>query len=487
MAAYTFIDHTHDVVVVGAGLTGLTTAVMLARQGTPPLVIEARHVAAGTTGHSTAKLSVLQGAVYSGILRHGGRQVVRDYAAAQQAGQRWLLDFCDAAGVPVQRRDSWSYAVTPEGAERLAEETKACRTAGLPVETTTDTDLPFPVTSGLRLADQAQFDPVEVCLALRDELVSRGGSVVERIRVTGVSTAADWVTLRTSLGELRARRVVLATGMPVLDRGLDFAQLQPQRSYALGFHMPDGTHVPQGMYLSVDSPGRSLRTAPHDDGEWLLVGGNNHVVGRNASPAAQVADLVAWTDQHFPAAELRYSWAAQDYRSTSRLPMVDVLPRSGGRILAATGFDKWGMANATASALMLTADLRGSGAEREFPWARSLRRRSLSAADLVLGVEFNASVATRLARDWAVRVVPGGGAASPEEGQGRVERGSLRPTGVCTVAGQTHRVDAVCPHLGGILAWNDSDLTWDCPLHGSRFTADGHRIEGPALRDLETR
>lgn len=481
-----------DVVVVGAGLTGLCTAVQLARGGSAPLVLEARHVAAGTTGHSTAKLSLLQGSVYSGIAQHAGETAVRAYAQSQRAGLRWLLDFCGDAGVAVERRDAWTYAVTSAGAARVREEARVCAAAGLDVEQTSSTELPFAVEAALRLPDQAQLDPVGVCQALRRELESLGGRVVERVLLTGVTSGSgqgsdqEPATLTTTSGELRARRVVLATGIPVLDRGLYFAQVQPQRSYALAFRVPDPTTLPRGMYLSVDDPTRSLRTAPDPDGELLLVGGNNHVVGRSPSPSAAVDDLVAWTSQHFADAALAYSWAAQDYQNAGRLPIVGVMPRSHGQVLVATGFNKWGIANAAAAGMMLAAEIL-DGAGTDVAWAGPLQHRRPSPRDLLDGLAYNASVGERLSRDWAVRALPVRDRHVPDEGAGYVERGTLRPTAICTVAGRTHRVDAVCPHLGGILAWNDSDLSWDCPLHGSRFTADGHRIEGPALRDLHPR
>jgi glycine/D-amino acid oxidase-like deaminating enzyme/nitrite reductase/ring-hydroxylating ferredoxin subunit len=421
--------------------------------------------------------------------------VVRAYGEAQRAGQAWLLDFCAAAGVPVQRRDAWTYAVTDSGAKRVAEEARACGTAGLEVEHSAQTELPFEVRAAIRLADQAQFDPVDVCVALRGELESLGGSVVEGVAVTGVELGSGGAgtgrpaTLHTSAGDVAARRIVLATGMPVLDRGLYFAKLRPERSYALAYRMPPDSQLPLGMYLSLDSPSRSLRTAPHEDGELLVVGGNGHVVGRSDSPAAAVDDLDAWTGEHFPGATLAWSWAAQDYESANEVPFVGEMPRSHGQILLATGFHKWGMTNAAAAAQMLVADVLGDGAPKELAWAGPLRHRMTSPRDVLNGLEINGSVGLRMARDWATSVLPvgrDGGDRRPAEGEGRVE-GGLRPVGTCTVAGVTHRVDVVCPHLGGILSWNDSDLSWDCPLHGSRFTADGHRIEGPALRDLEQR
>ena len=73
----------------------------------------------------------------------------------------------------------------------------------------------------------------------------------------------------------------------------------------------------------------------------------------------------------------------------------------------------------------------------------------------------------------------------PDEGEGVVANRAGAPVAISTVDGVTRSVSAVCPHLGGVLDWNDAECTWDCPLHASRFAADGTRIEGPALQDLK--
>jgi len=73
----------------------------------------------------------------------------------------------------------------------------------------------------------------------------------------------------------------------------------------------------------------------------------------------------------------------------------------------------------------------------------------------------------------------------PAPHRGSVVREGLHPVAVSTVEGRTCRVSAVCTHLGGILTWNDEEASWDCPLHGSRFTPTGFLIEGPATEDLK--
>jgi glycine/D-amino acid oxidase-like deaminating enzyme len=479
------LPHSADVVVVGAGLTGLCTAVLLARGGRPPLVLEGRRPGAGTTGHSTAKLSLLQGSVLQRLQQHAGDEVTAAYVRANRAGQEWLLDLLGTRGVEVQTRDAVTYAVTSGGARHVRREAEVARAAGLPVvdvPPASGTGLPFPTRAAIRLPDQHEFDPLDVVEALRAELEEHGGVVAEGVRVTGLSWTRPY-HVRTSEGDVVADRVVLATQTPVVDRGLHFARLSAHRSYALAYEVPAGREVPRAMYLSLDQPARSLRTTPHEGGELLLVGGNGHAAGRGGSTLARVDDLHEWARRHFAVGAPVASWSAQDYHTARQVPSVGVVPGTGGRLLVATGFDKWGMTNGAAAGHVLAGDLLG----RPPAYAVGLRSLGVSPRDVTESVRHNASVGVRWFADRAVRVLPGGSRDDPPEGAGVVEGGPRDPTGVSTVDGRTCRVSVTCPHLGGVLSWNDAERSWDCPLHGSRFTSEGVRIEGPATRDLRRR
>jgi len=193
------------------------------------------------------------------------------------------------------------------------------------------------------------------------------------------------------------------------------------------------------------------------------------------------------------------------------MPFFGKLPRGKGQIYFGTGYNKWGMTNAVAAALGISADILGG----QVPWADTIHHRITSPSGALSAVALNAGVAARLASDWGkvttegrkfdglkrgaggsaapasegavpTPPVPAGSAAAavPAEGQGKVYREGNRPVAVSTVAGTTCRLSAVCTHMGGILHWNDNEQSWDCPLHGSRFTNQGKLLEGPATRDL---
>jgi glycine/D-amino acid oxidase-like deaminating enzyme/nitrite reductase/ring-hydroxylating ferredoxin subunit len=467
-----------DDLVVGAGLTGLTTAVLLARAGRSVAVVEARHVGAVTTGNTTAKLSLLQGTKLSRMLGLQSTSVVEAYVEANLEGQQWLLRFCADHDVPVQTRDAVTYAAADAEIESARQEHDAAKTVGLDVRWVDTLDVPFPFHGGTLLPDQAQFDPMDVLDALVTELRAEGGLLHQGRRVEEVSKVGRPQARLDNGVSVEAEHVILATGTPVLDRGLYFAKVEPQRSYALAFVNAD---PPDGMFLSAGSPTRSIRDAPAQDGRRLLVGGSGHPVGRTDSELAHVDDLRAWTERHFPGAVETHAWSAQDYRSHDGIPYVGHLPRGRGHIHLATGFDKWGMTNAVAAARNISAQILGE----QPSWARPLGRRITRPQGAFNVARINAEVGIAAVR--SLLDVNALGASTPTEGEGVVVRSGLLPTAVSTVDGRTCAVSGICTHLGGVLSWNDAERTWDCPLHGSRFAPDGGVLEGPATKALPRR
>jgi glycine/D-amino acid oxidase-like deaminating enzyme/nitrite reductase/ring-hydroxylating ferredoxin subunit len=479
----------HDVVIVGAGITGLTTAVMLAEAGLDVAVIDAGEVAALATGANTGKLSLLQGSRLAEIRRHHPAGLVRAYVDANRDGLEWLLAFAESADVPYVRRTDHSYAQTRSGLDLVRAQHAAAREAGLDARmpAPADLDLPFAASGAVALDGQATIDPVRVTRALADRLLASGGTLHERVRATGAH-ALPRPRVETTAGPVFARDIVLATGTPILDRGLYFMKVRGLRSYCVSFRVP----VPpfDGTFISVDAPTRSLRPVVEADGPagaaQLVVGGDGHPVGRSDGEAAAVDDLVRWTREHFPDAEETARWSAQDYESHNLIPFVGALPRGLGRIRFATGYAKWGLTNAPAAALRLTAEILGTRRRERPAWMTVIGTRLTVPADLGRGAAEGARVAAAAASGWIGAERRPAPVPRPPEGQGVVASRAGRPVGISTVGGATRAVDAVCPHLGGVLAWNDAECSWDCPLHASRFDADGRRIEGPALEDLES-
>lgn len=451
-------EASYDVVVAGGGITGILTGLLLARAGRRVAVLEARQVGDGTTGHTTAKVSLLQGTKLRRALATNPPSVVRDYVAANQEGQAWLREFCGTHQVPYQDRPAFTFATGRAGELRARAELSVSRLAGLDAEWVETTELPFDVRGAVRLDDQMQLHPMDLMDALVADLIAEGGELFENSRLVGLEHGADATTVTTDHARIKAHRVVLATGQPVLRRHGFFARLHPQRSYAAALRSP---FVPDGMYLSADQPSRSIRSHPLPDGkELLLVGGFGHVTGRGEEQA-HLDELLAWARGTF-GGDVTHTWSAQDHGSVTGLPYVGpMLPGQQGTWVA-TGFDKWGLAAAPAAALLLTKTmLAKEGPGERPPWHRAFSSWTpREAIGLTRAAQYNLGVGANLAKDVVQRRWRDAQHADPA-------------------------LSGICTHLGGPVRWNDAERSWDCPLHGSRFAEDGSVLEGPAVCGLK--
>ena len=457
-----------DLVVAGAGFTGLITAIMAAARGRSVVVLEAHSVGSGASGATTAKVSVLQGTRLSSIRSAHGLDTARDYAEANQYGLEWWAEFCDTHDVQVQRPRAVTFSRGLKGTATLRKEMRTLVDLGYPARWYDQIEVPFPARAGVELPDQMQLDPVEALAALVRAATALGVRIVEHARVTGLDVHGSGdgalVEVTADPGTVIARDVVLATASPALDRGPTVATMEPERSYLIALTYPGG--LPEGMYGSVESPVRSLRTVPDGDREVLLVGGNGHRTGTAAGTESKLASLREYARRYFPGAEPTHGWSAQDYHPVTMLPRSGPLPWGKGRIHFAGGYSKWGLTGAPAAAGIMVDRLEGEDPRVTFG------RPSITGI-VKIAVPMYAGLPVQLAATAAQTVV-------------RPPRPSIRPIGEATGDdGETCRVGLLCPHMGAALSWNDVERSWDCPWHGSRFSACGELLEGPATSDLK--
>ena len=470
-----------DVAVVGGGIAGVTAAVLLKRAGKTVALLDFARVLTGATGYTTAKVTSGHGVVYSKLAKSFGEEGARLYAEANEAGLARIAQFVEEEGIDCDFERKPNYVYAEEGGDRsqIEDEVKAAKRAGLDASLATETPLPYPVAAAVRLEGQAQFHPRKYLLPLAHSVPGDGSHVLEQTRVQSVRGGR----VRTDRGEVRATDVILASHLPFMDRGLFFAKAHPHRSYAVAARIDDNAD-PQGMYLNSGTPTRSVRTARDERGLLLLVGGEGHKPGKEPDTESPYRTLEDFARRHWGVDEFPYRWSTMDYMPVDGVPYVGRLTRGSEHVLVATGFQKWGMTNGTAAAMVLADRILG----RDNPWADLYDSKRMTVrASAPKFVKENAAVASYFFGDRA-KALGGGSPDSLAPGDGAVMRVNGRPTAVCRDGdGTVHAVSPVCTHLGCHVSWNKAESSWDCPCHGSRFAADGTLLHGPATKDLKPR
>ena len=375
-----------------------------------------------------------------------------------------------------EAKPAFTYTNDEGEVDAIQKEVELARRLGLPASLTRDTGLPFDVMAAMRWDDQAQFHPVRYVKGLAETIPGEGCYVFEGSRVS------DWDPHRiaTDSGSVRARHVVMATHLPLGQIGFFYTENYPHMHPVI-MGRAEAARVPDGMYISVETPRHSTRGHRDDEGrDWMIFTGPSFTHGDVAKERESFADLERFARDHFGVAA-DYRWTNEDYRSMDHVPYVGWSSSLRDSYLVATGFNAWGITNGTAAALLIADMVQ----DRENPWLKlfdATRIKPVAGAkEFVAG---NAATATHLVGGYLTRkphsfddLAPGEAAILKIDGH--------NVAGYRDAEGALHAVSAVCTHMGCILGWNETDRSWDCPCHGSRFALDGKVIHGPAVKPLE--
>ncbi|WP_041289419.1 FAD-dependent oxidoreductase [Kribbella flavida] len=474
-------DRRADVAVIGGGLIGLTTALLLAQEGKQVVLLEARRIGSRTSGNTTAKVTSQHGAIYADLVDRHGEDTARQYATANQQGVEQVAQLAETLRIDCELIRTPAYVYSAQSADGLRREAEVAASLGLPAVFDEDPQIGVPAVGAVRFDDQVQFHPLKYLAGLATAFVAAGGQIFEDSRVVAVDEKDDQAQVSTESGPVvTADQVVMATLLPLGMTGGYFARARPQQSHGIAVRLP--VEAPAGMAISTDSPVRSTRPWPGGGPNGLIVVGGGHETGDVEDTEAIYASLLDWVGSTWnfaPTAE--YRWSAEDFSTPDLLPYVGRSPGSD-RTFVATGMHKWGLSNGTAAARQLAEQIAG----RDDPWNGLYDAGRIGGPRAVAKViKDNLKVGVDFAGGHLARALSGG-LDHLEIGQGGLFEVDGEKVGAYRDRdGTLHTVKPVCSHLGCPLAWNNADTTWDCNCHGSRFTPDGDVLDGPAVKPLD--
>jgi glycine/D-amino acid oxidase-like deaminating enzyme/nitrite reductase/ring-hydroxylating ferredoxin subunit len=481
---------TADVCIVGAGIAGLTTAYLLAREGRSVVVLDDGPAAGGETARTTAHLSNALDDRYVNLERIHGERGARLAAASHTAAIERIERIVNEEGIDCdfERVDGYLFVPPGEPTNQLGEELRAAHRAGLEdveyVERVPYDGYNF--GAALRFPRQGQFHILKYLSGVAAAFRRAGGRLYTGTRAVEFE-GGETAHVKTSDGHLvTAGALVVATNSPINDRVAIHTKQAPYRTYVVGARVPAGK-IPHLLYWDTPDPYHYVRlqrgSAEGGDYDVLIVGGEDHKTGQTESYAERFRRLEEWTRERFPAIEsFEYRWSGQVMEPIDGLAYIGRNPLDAENVYVATGDSGHGMTHGTIAGMLLTDLIQG----RENEWA-TLYDPARVRASVESGKEFlreNLNVAAQY-----VDHLTGGEVSSVEEvgpGTGAVLRRGLTHVAVFRdESGVLHERSAVCTHLGCVVAWNNLERSWDCPCHGSRFSpTDGHVLNGPAVNGL---
>jgi glycine/D-amino acid oxidase-like deaminating enzyme/nitrite reductase/ring-hydroxylating ferredoxin subunit len=477
-------DLSCEVCIVGAGITGLTTAYQLVREGADVIVLDDGPIGGGETSRTSAHLAFVLDDRFHKLERMHGQERVREsmqsHAAAIDRIEAIVAQediACDFTRVP-----GYLFLGVDASPDFLDRELDAAHRAGVHDARKRERIPEVAWDSGpcLEFPRQAQFHPLKYLAGLTRGITKQGGRIFTATHVEGVEGRPRRPRVTTKDTQtVTADAVVVATNSPISDYVVTHLKMAPYRTFVIGARVPKGAVTP-ALLWNTDDPYLYIRMVPMDPAsDVLLVGGQDHKTGQKDDAPDRYRRLEEWARHRYPMIEsIDYRWSGQVLEPADGFAMIGRNPDGAENVYLATADSGQGLTHGTVAGMLLADMVR----ERENSWASLYDPKRIPAGGMIDLLKENVNVAVQYA-DW---LTPG--ETSLDEvlpGEGRVVRMGLHKVAAYRdEAGVLHLRDATCTHLKCIVDWNSDARSWDCPCHGSRFDPEGKVLNGPALADL---
>ncbi len=471
-----------DVVVVGGGITGISTALRLQREGKKCVVLEAQNIGFGTTGGTTSHLNTFLDTPYYTIKDNFGEENAElVYTLTKKALnliEKNIIGYEIDCGF--EWKNAFVFAHNKKQSNELEKIVTSSRQVGLDIAFVNEIPVALPFETAAKVEGQAQMHPVKYLYGIAEAFERMGGRIIQNCRVTEVLSEQAETIVHTSKGKIKTEHVVYATHTPPGVNVLHF-EVAPYRSYVLAVTLVDDAY-PDGLVYDLDEPYHYYRTQEVDGKRYLIFGGEDHKTGHEENTEFCFTKLESYLRTYYNIDEIVFKWSSQYFEPADGLPYIGHLPGNPPNVWVATGFGGNGMIYGTLASCILS-DLICKG---DSPYAKlfSPSRFKPVSAFSALVKEGADAVAMLIGKKFAFEKIEGAATLACDEAKlVKYEGHSIAL--YKNETGKLFAVNPACPHINCNVGWNGAEKTWDCPCHGSRFCYTGELMTAPARKDLE--
>ncbi|MBT2620103.1 FAD-dependent oxidoreductase [Chryseobacterium sp. ISL-6] len=475
------IEKQYDIAIVGAGITGISTAIRLQKEGKKCIVLDAANIGFGTTGGTTAHLNDFFDTTYAQAIKDFGLNNAKllKYVGieAKNIIKNNIREFnisCD-----FERKTGYLFALDEKQEKKLEEIVKAASQVGYQIGFTDEIPFPIPFKKAVVIPDQGQFHPIKYIKALAEAFINAGGVLVEDCLCESHDEQENMIILKSSKGNINAQHVIYATHIPPGINSLHFMNA-PYRSYVIAFRL-NGNEYSKDLGYDLTDPYHYYRVQEINGENLLIAGGEDHKTGHADDTGECFSKLENYVREYFDVGAAVYSWSSQYYEPADGLPYIGILPGSKGKIYTATGFRGNGMMFGTiTSQILCDLIIKGSNKyERLFDPARIK-----PIAGFTNFIKEQTSVVFDFVKD-KLFVEKINSLTELNNGEAKVVKFDGESYAVYKETnGKIHLLKSTCPHAKCEVRWNSAEISWDCPCHGSRFNVNGKMLTGPTVKDL---
>ena len=469
-----------DVVIVGGGITGITTGLLLQQAGKKCVILEAHTLGFGTTGGTTAHLNTLLDTPYTTIEKNFGEEGAKTVAKAAKEAMDLIEKHVETYDIACtyKKLSGFLYSQSEEQTKELQKLVEASQKAGIDISYTSDLPIPLPFEKAVVFPEQGQFHPIQYIFALAQEFEKLGGLIVQNCRVTE-HEKREVLDIATSLGPLQARHLIYATHTPPGVNVLHF-KCAPYRTYAIGFKLNNDAY-PESLAYDMQDPYNYHRTQEIEGEKYVIVGGQDHKTGHIENTKHLFDKLEAYVHQYYDVAGVYFRWSSQYFEPNDGIAYIGHLPNHPEDVFVATGFGGNGMIYSHIAAMELCSSIVNGRSKYDHLFSPSrvswgglsnFVKESADVAKEWIGKWFSVSKLEELAG-----FAPGDSKVVKYEGHSIALHKDE--------SGNFHALNPSCTHLHCSVAWNNAEKSWDCPCHGARYSLDGEVLTGPASKDLE--
>mgnify|MGYP000029323954 CR=1 FL=1 len=471
-----------DVLIVGGGITGITTALQLQKAGKKCIVAEAHTIGFGTSGGTTAHLNTFMDNSYAQIEKDFGEDNAHLVAAAAREALELVKSNINEYNIDCEYSEEPGYLFSQDEKQtrELDDIYDASKKAGCEIKYEDKIPVPVDFIKAVVYEKQAQFHPAKYFYALAKAFEDAGGVLLQQCRITKVHEKENHLETESSLGKINATQLIYATHIPPGVNLLHF-RCAPYRSYAMAIKLKNGKY-PGGLAYDMYDPYHYYRTQQVDEEKYLIAGGEDHKTAHQENTEDCFRKLEAYLLKYFDIEEVAFKWSSQYFQSADGLPYIGHLPGNPDNIFVATGFGGNGMTYSHVTAALLT-DLIVKGKSRYEKLFDPNRIKPVAGFENF--VKESADVVAKFIGDRFAKTKINE-LAELANGEAKVVKYEGNSIALYKDEnGGLHAVNPACTHINCLVGWNTAEQTWDCPCHGSRFSMDGEMLTAPARKDLE--